>query len=169
MMEVTGELLQMMFLKGGLPGWWLGVDEGRVRGPGVGLTEWDTILQDVGFSGADKYVTDLPHAQKHACSVIVAQTVDERFQLLQDPLSSLDEVPLEQRLLIIGGKTLPVSRMIKSIERLASRFTDKVLLVESVDAILDRHVDTMTSVISLTEMEKPFFSEPMTEERLSKL
>ncbi|KAK0373507.1 hypothetical protein CLIM01_09128 [Colletotrichum limetticola] len=169
MMEVTGEFLQMMFLMGGLPGWWLGVDEGRVRGPGVGLTEWDTILQDVGFSGADKYVTDLPHAQKHACSVIVAQAVDERFQLLQDPLSSLDEVPLEQRLLIIGGKTLPVSRMIKNIERLTSRFTDKVLLVESVDAILDRHVDTMTSVISLTEMEKPLFSEPMTEERLSKL
>nr|ALQ32879.1 putative polyketide synthase [Fusarium miscanthi] len=169
MVEVTGHYLQMMFLMGGLPGWWLGVDEGRTRGPGIGLTEWDEILRDSGFTGADKYVTDLPDSLKHVCSVIVSQAADERVTMLQEPLSFLDEIPLEQRLLIIGGKTLPISRVVKSIQRLASRVADQVTVVDSIDSLSDKHLSAETSVICLTELEKPIFSTPMTSSRLSNL
>ncbi|KAF5603867.1 polyketide synthase [Fusarium pseudocircinatum] len=169
MVEVTGYYLQMMFLMGGLPGWWLGVDEGRSRGPGIGLTEWDEILRDSGFTGADKYVTDLPDSLKHVCSVLVSQAADERVAMLQEPLSFLDEIPLEQRLLIIGGKTLPISRVVKSIQRLASRVADQVTVIDSIDSLSDKHLGSETSVICLTELEKPLFSTPMTSPRLSKL
>ncbi|KAI3576482.1 putative hybrid PKS-NRPS enzyme [Fusarium oxysporum f. sp. albedinis] len=169
MVEVTGYYLQMMFLMGGLPGWWLGVDEGRARGPGIGLTEWDEILRDSGFTGADKYVTDLPDSLKHVCSVLVSQAADERVTMLQEPLSFLDEIPLEQRLLIIGGKTLPISRIVKSIQRLASRVADQVTVVDSIDSLSDKHLSSETSVICLTELEKPIFSTPMTSSRLSNL
>ncbi|PCD25242.1 hypothetical protein AU210_014350 [Fusarium oxysporum f. sp. radicis-cucumerinum] len=169
MVEVTGYYLQMMFLMGGLPGWWLGVDEGRARGPGIGLTEWDEILRDSGFTGADKYVTDLPDSLKHVCSVLVSQAADERVTMLQEPLSFLDEIPLEQRLLIIGGKTLPISRIVKSIQRLASRVADQVTVVDSIDSLSDKHLSSETSVICLTELEKHIFSTPMTSSRLSNL
>nr|ALQ32979.1 putative polyketide synthase [Fusarium sp. NRRL 25184] len=169
MVEVTGYYLQMMFLMGGLPGWWLGVDEGRTRGPGIGLTEWDEILRDSGFTGADKYVTDLPDSLKHVCSVIVSQAADERVTMLQEPLSFLDEIPLEQRLLIIGSKTLPISRVVKSIQRLASRVADQVTVVDTIDSLSEKHLSGETSVICLTELEKPIFSTPMTSSRLSNL
>ncbi|PNP85410.1 hypothetical protein FNYG_01239 [Fusarium nygamai] len=169
MVEVTGYYLQMMFLMGGLPGWWLGVDEGRTRGPGIGLTGWDEILRNSGFTGADKYVTDLPDSLKHVCSVLVSQAADERVTMLQEPLSFLDEIPLEQRLLIIGGKTLPISRVVKSIQRLASRVADQVTVVDSIDSLSDRYLSAETSVICLTELEKPIFSTPMTSSRLRNL
>ncbi|KAF5549422.1 polyketide synthase [Fusarium phyllophilum] len=169
MVEVTGYYLQMMFLMGGLPGWWLGVDEGRTRGPGIGLTEWDEILRDSGFTGADKYVTDLPDSLKHVCSVLVSQAADERVTMLQEPLSFLDEIPLEQRLLIIGGKTLPISRVVKSIQRLASRVADQVTVVDSIDSLSDKHLSSETSVVCLTELERPIFSTPMTSSRLKNL
>ncbi|KAF4439073.1 polyketide synthase [Fusarium acutatum] len=169
MVEVTGYYLQMMFLMGGLPGWWLGLDEGRTRGPGIGLTEWDEILHDSGFTGADKYVTDLPDSLKHVCSVLVSQAADERVTMLQEPLSFLDEIPLEQRLLIIGGKTLPISRVVKSIQRLTSRVADQVTVVDSIESLSYKHLGSETSVICLTELEKPIFSVPMTSSRLSNL
>ncbi|KAF4498128.1 polyketide synthase [Fusarium agapanthi] len=169
MVEVTGYYLQMMFLMGDLPGWWLGVDEGRTRGPGIGLTEWDEILRDSGLTGADKYVTDLPDSPKHVCSVLVSQAADERVTMLQEPLSFLDEIPLEQRLLIIGGKTLPISRVVKSIQRLVSRVADQVTVVDSLDLLSDKHLSDETSVICLTELEKPIFSTPMTSSRLRNL
>ncbi|KAF5591103.1 polyketide synthase [Fusarium pseudoanthophilum] len=169
MVEVTGYYLQMMFLMGGLPGWWLGLDEGRTRGPGIGLTDWDEILRDSGFTGADKYVTDLPDSLKHVCSVLVSQAADERVTMLQEPLSFLDEIPLEQRLLIISGKTLPISRVVKSIQRLTSRVADQVTVVDTIDSLSDKHLGSETSVICLTELEKPIFSTPMTSPRLSNL
>ncbi|CAJ0552622.1 Ff.00g007000.m01.CDS01 [Fusarium sp. VM40] len=169
MVEVTGHYLQMMFLMGGLPGWWLGVDEGRARGPGIGLTEWDEILRDTGFTGADKYVTDLPDSLKHVCSVIVSQATDDRVAMLQEPISFLDEIPLEQRLVIIGGKTLPISRVVKSIQRLASRVADQVMVVDSIDALTEKHFSANTSVICIAELEKPIFATSVTPERLRKL
>lgn len=170
LVEVTGVQLHMMLLMGGLPGWWLGVDEGRTGGPGITLTEWDELLRDTGFTGADKYVTDLPDAASHAASVIITQATDKNFAMLQDPLSFLDELPLLDRVLIIGGKTLSVSRMAKSIEKLVSRFATEVKIADSIDGLdIAKHVGANTSVISLADMEKPFFSEPLTDERLSKL
>nr|WNS47916.1 CapA [Capnodium sp. TTI-000886] len=169
MMEYTGESLEMMLLMGGLPGWWLGVDEGRARGPGISLTEWDKKLRDAGFAGCDKYVTDLPDLSKHSCSVIVSQAIDERTTMLQEPLSFLDEIPLEDRLLIIGGKTLAISRMIKSIEKLASRFTDRIMTANSIDDLQDAHFTATTSVICLADLEHPVFTESVSAERLQHL
>ncbi|CAG7561044.1 unnamed protein product [Fusarium equiseti] len=169
MVEVTGHYLQMMFLMGGLPGWWLGVDEGRARGPGIGLTEWDAVLRSTGFTGADKYVMDMPDSFKHVCSVIVSQATDDRVAMLQEPISFLDEIPLEQRLLIIGGKTLPISRLVKSIRRLASLIADQVMVVESIDALTEKHLCANTSVICITELEKPIFATSLTPDRLRNL
>lgn len=169
MVEVTGEYLQLMLLMGGLPGWWLGVDEGRTRGPGITLTEWDTLLCDTGFSGAEKYVSDLPDKYKHACSLIVSQAVDDDIRMLQDPLAFVDELPLEERLVLVGGKNLKLSRTVKGLEKIASRFATHVLVAASIDSLADIHLVENTSYIVLSDLEKPLFSEPVTKSRLKSL
>ena len=49
--EVTGTMLRETGLMGALEGWWLGVGEGRTRGPGINAREWDNILRQNGFRG----------------------------------------------------------------------------------------------------------------------
>ena len=166
LMEVTGDTMAMPFVMGGLPGWWLGVDQGRRRSPGISPVQWDELLQTTGFSGADKVVHDLPDALKHSCSVIVSQAVDESFNLIRDPLASLDLIPMEKRLLILGGRTLPVMRLVNDIQRQLSSWKDRIAVARSVDDINRRHLGSETSVIFLGDLDKPVFSDPMTAERL---
>ena len=167
LVEVTGDLLRMPFLMGGLPGWWLGTDEGRRLSPGVSPVKWDELLQATGFSGVDNIVHDMPDPIKHSCSVIVSQAVDEKFQLLRDPLSSVETIRRGENLLIIGGKTLPVIRKIREIEKLLFTWKDRITVVSGIDEL--KHLAPRTSVICLTELDKPLFSDLMTPDRIAKL
>lgn len=169
LMEATGDSMAMPFVMGGLPGWWLGVDEGRRRGPGISPVQWDELLQANGFSGVDKVVHDLPDAIKHSCSAIVSQAVDERFNMIRDPIPSLDLIPVEKRLLLIGGRTLPVTRLISDTHKLLSTWKDHITVAKSVDDVDRRRVVPGTSIICLTELDKPLFSDPMTADRLAAL
>ncbi|KAH9844660.1 Hybrid NRPS-PK synthetase [Teratosphaeria destructans] len=169
MMEVTGDTLENLLIMGGLPGWWLGIEEGRTRGPGINLTEWDALLQSTGFTGADKFVMDHPDDQKHACSVIVSQATDSTLSLLLDPMSHLDDMPLEKRLLIVGGSSLQTSRIVRAMEKSVSRFAEKVMVARTIDDLTERQLEEKTSVICLSDLDEPLFSRPVTQDRLSKL
>jgi aspyridone synthetase, hybrid polyketide synthase / nonribosomal peptide synthetase len=169
LMEVTGDTMAMPFVMGGLPGWWLGVDEGRRHGPGVSPVKWDELLQATGFSGVDKVVYDLPDAIKHSCSTIVTQAVNESFNLIRDPIPSLDLIPVEKRLLIVGGRTLPVARLVNDTQRLLSLWKDHITIAKSVDDMDRRCLGPGTSIICLTELDRPMFSDPVTAERLTAL
>ncbi|KAL4986626.1 hypothetical protein BDW68DRAFT_178643 [Aspergillus falconensis] len=68
---------------GTLPGWFLGVDEGRVWAPTLSLDEWDKLLKETGSSGVDTSSTP------SFCSVTISQATDEIFQELREPLSAL--------------------------------------------------------------------------------
>lgn len=169
LVEVTGDLLRMPFLMGGLPGWWLGVDEGRKLGPGISPLEWDDLLQRSGFSGVDNIVHDMPDSIKHSCSVLVSQAIDEKFSLLRDPLSSMDMMPRPGKVLIIGGKTLPIARMIRLIEKQLYAWKDRVTVISCLDDLTQRHLGPQLSVICLTELDKPIFSDHMTASRIALL
>ena len=169
LVEVTGDLLRMPFLMGGLPGWWLGADEGRRLSPGVSPVKWDELLRGTGFSGVDNIVHDMPDSVRHSCSVIVSQAVDEKFNLLRDPLSSIEMIPKEESVLIIGGKTLPVVRKIRDIEKRLYAWKDRITLLSSIDDLKERHLTPKPSIICLTELDKPLFSESMTPVRIATL
>lgn len=169
MMEVTGDLLRIPFLMGALPGWWLGAesgDHGRRLGPGVSPVKWNEILQDTGFSGVDSMMHDMSETTKHSCSMIISQAVDDKFDILRDPLSSIGLMPTAQHLLIIGGKTLPVVKLARDIKRLLPPWKHLITTVDSVDALEGMALSESTSVICLTELDMPLFSEPMTSARL---
>ncbi|KAF2686198.1 hybrid PKS-NRPS [Lentithecium fluviatile CBS 122367] len=169
LMEVTGDTLALPFVMGGLPGWWLGVKEGRVRGPGISPVQWDDLLRRTGFSGVEKLVHDLPDPAKHSCSMIVSQAVDERLEILRDPLSFIDSVALEDRLLILGGTTLAASQLVNGLKKVLARRFEQITVAKTIDLLDDRVLTSQTAVISLTEVDRPLFSDMMTSARLDKL
>ena len=172
LMEVTGDLLRIPFLMGALPGWWLGAesgDHGRRLGPGVSPVKWNEILQETGFSGVDSVIHDMQDIAKHSCSMIISQAVDEKFEMFRDPLSSSSLISTTQRLLIIGGTTLPVAKLSRDIRRLLSSWKHLITTVDSIDALEDIGFFESTSIICLTELDKPLFADPMTSTRLKNL
>lgn len=168
MMEITGlEVLRTQFIMGGLPGWWYGVNDGRVLSPAIPLLEWDSLLQDTGFSGVDHSLCDMVDTEKSSFSLIVSQAVDNTVNMLRNPLSSISLLP-PREVLIIGGSTLPVARLSRNVKKQLSAFK-KVTVASSIDDVQPAHLSPMVSVICLQDLERPVFSQSVTESRLSSL
>ncbi|KAK4242263.1 hypothetical protein C8A03DRAFT_40391 [Achaetomium macrosporum] len=72
--EVTDlESARITFAFGTLPGWWLGGEDGRKWGPLLSVEQWDGLLRECGFSGAELVLGDTEG--KHSFSVIVSEAV----------------------------------------------------------------------------------------------
>ncbi|KAI1387791.1 lovastatin nonaketide synthase [Hypoxylon trugodes] len=166
--EVTGTMLREPGLMGGLEGWWLGTDDGRFPCPGVSAKEWHNVLQETGFSGVDSVMYDMPDTARHNCSVFVTQATDDDFKTLQDPLSSLDLVP-EAPVIIVGGQTLAASKFAGRIERILRRWVSQVIRYTTLDDLNPSEVTPDTCVISLTDLDKAMFSEPIKSTNLENL
>lgn len=138
LLEITeNEQMRFGLLFGGLPGWWLGHDDGRALSPCIGLDEWDKLLRQTGFSGID---TVVPHEEKLPVplSVIVSQAVDAKIEFLRRPLHQQpsDASILIPRLTIVGGggpKSAALATQIQAI--LASRCGDAIKYIDSLQSI----------------------------------
>ncbi|RYP81233.1 hypothetical protein DL769_002063 [Monosporascus sp. CRB-8-3] len=172
MMEITGDLLRLGFIMGSLPGWWLGPqvgDEGRQWAPGISPVQWDDLLQRTGFSGINQIATDNAVPDQHYVSTLVSQAVDDKFDVLRNPLSDLSLITaLPHKLLILGGKTLPVARLARDLKKVLASWGTPMDTVPSLDQ-LALGSDQRVSVISLTELDQPLFAHEMTATRLGKL
>ncbi|EFY88214.1 nonribosomal peptide synthase [Metarhizium acridum CQMa 102] len=117
--ETTGsQSLRATFNFGGLEGWWLAEEEERRFSPLLSPVDWDMRLQDAGFLGADKIIHDIPNEPKQQTSLIVSQAVDAQ----RDPLSTTAALsPVQEPVLLIGGKTLATSKLIKEVQGLLHR------------------------------------------------
>lgn len=163
LLEITSsdDTIRPGFLMGGLPGWWLGRQDGRVHGPTISESQWDSILIENGFSGIDTACRDFEDC--HFNSVMATQAVDDRVSLLRDPLSlssgSLDnessQVPQIQDLVIIGGKSLAVVRLVRSLKKQLRLFAVDIRVVESLEHFADNHVPSGTVALCLTDLDEP--------------
>lgn len=167
LMEITGDSLAATYTMGALPGWWLGVDDGRRFNPGVSVSEWDSLLKSTGFSGVDRVTYDCPDLKKHTFSVIISQAIDEQVSLLREPLSAQISSP-QERLLVIGGVSSQVSKLSRDIRKLLQQWRE-IIVVESFDALDPKTIDQQTFVISLTELDTALFATTMTNDRLQRL
>ncbi|KAA8894529.1 hybrid PKS-NRPS [Sphaerosporella brunnea] len=166
LLEPTGECLRVPFVMCGLPGWWLGGDDDRRLFPGIAPVQWDTLLRETGFSGVDTLLHDTIDSSQHMYSAIASQALDERFTLIRQPLLSPELVPQIEQLLIVGGKTLQVSRLIHTIRGLLpflKHCTVRMDDLESLDAAAGQ-LSSATTVLCLTELDKPAF-ESLTPEK----
>ena len=174
LMEVTGDLLRIGFIMGGLSGWWLGPqigDAGRQYGPGISPVQWEDLLHATHFSGVDFIVHDMPDSNKHTFSMITSQAVDEAVSVLRNPLSHLNTITVPERLFIIGGETLPVAKLLRDVKKILSTLQTTIITASSIDNLQYDDLETAgrSSVISFTELDQPLFAKKMTAARFSKL
>lgn len=125
--ELTStDLLFSGMTVGTLPGWWIGVDTGRLWGPLLTLPQWDETLRKVGFGSIDTVTPDI--SASLPMSVFVAQALDDKITLLREPLTVAKHPPGIQMdaLAIIGGYTEPVNELVSQVfEIVGPRFQHK--------------------------------------------
>ncbi|KAJ5516813.1 polyketide synthase/peptide synthetase [Penicillium freii] len=145
---------------GTLPGWWLGMDDGRVLSPCITAAEWDSLLWQTGFAGIDTLTPDLDPLP-FPCSLIAAQAVDDRVSFLRQPLATPASLlptglPMAE-LVIVGGQSTKASRLVGELRMLLRHYCDKVTWVKDVSKINNNTISSSSVVLSLTDFDGPVF------------
>lgn len=50
---IRNDVMRHGLVMGGLPGWWVGENDGRYGGPSITLDQWHKMLRETGFSGIE--------------------------------------------------------------------------------------------------------------------
>ena len=145
------------FIFGALPGWWLGVDEGRNLSPFVNVPQWDAILKRTGFSGIDT-ISPPKFLDTFGVILFVSQAVDDRINFIREPLSSSISTNLK-KLVIVGGQTKPVDHAVHELENIFRGLAAQVIVYKTLEDVDYSIVDAESTVISLSELDQPVFKD----------
>ncbi|TDZ24970.1 Polyketide synthase-nonribosomal peptide synthetase [Colletotrichum orbiculare MAFF 240422] len=154
LLEITeNEQMRFGLLFGGLPGWWLGAEDGRVLSPCIGLEGWDAVFKQTGFSGVE---TVVPHHDTLPVplSVIVAQAVDGKVEFLKQPLADASSDVVIPRLTIIGGGP-ESSALASEVTTLLGPHYGAISFVESLESLRDGDLGVGGSVLCLADIDGP--------------
>ncbi|KAF4636865.1 hypothetical protein G7Y89_g1216 [Cudoniella acicularis] len=157
MVEVTGETLRPGVIFGGLPGWWLGVDDGRRFKPGISMAAWDSVLRKTGFSGAVSYIHDFQDVSKHTYTLIVSQAVDSTFDLIRQPLLVAVPKAVSHTLLVVGGTTEPIASLREAFKICVQSWVGRIIIVDTIGGINEEILKSAPVVLSMTELDHPLF------------
>ncbi|KAK1975928.1 hypothetical protein LZ30DRAFT_693236 [Colletotrichum cereale] len=161
LLEITSDYTPAQLTMGTLPGWFLGIDDGRVWKPTIGVEQWDDVLKRTGFSGVDTIETSL-------FSVIISQAVNDAVTMMREPLSrtSTANTPLAavDEVLILGVGTMVSGTM----DLLCPRFS-RVINVSGLDDMAANAIKASPSTaVLLVDLDAPSFR-GMGEERFGAL
>ncbi|KAJ5970419.1 polyketide synthase/peptide synthetase [Penicillium vulpinum] len=145
---------------GTLPGWWLGMGDGRILSPCITAAEWDSLLWQTGFAGIDTLTPDLDPLP-FPCSLIVAQAVDDRVSFLRQPLATPAALlpaglPIPE-LIVVGGQSTKASRLVGELRMLLRHYCDKVTWFKDVSNINSNSISPSSVVLSVTDFDGPVF------------
>ncbi|KAK6070456.1 polyketide synthase peptide synthetase [Seiridium cupressi] len=151
---------------GGLPGWWLGADDGRKLSPLLTPGGWHSALRKAGFGGVDA-VTPEVNAVVWPASVMAAQAVDDRVQFLRRPLSSSSSSAIYiENLIILGTGTVETARVAEELTEHLERFCGQVTVLESLPTEAEAlNLSPMSTFINLADVASPIFK-VITEEKM---
>lgn len=170
LLELTDPIhvLRSNTIFGVLPGWWLGVDDGRILAPTVTPAGWHSALRKAGFAGIDT-ITPEVNAVTWPASIIASQAVDERVQFLRRPLSSsLPSIYIES-LVILGNGTLETARVAEELSEYLERFCGEVTILNSLPTEAEAlTLNPMSTFINLVDVDSPIFK-GITEEKMEGL
>jgi NADPH:quinone reductase-like Zn-dependent oxidoreductase/ubiquinone/menaquinone biosynthesis C-methylase UbiE len=65
------------FIFGLLPGWWLGIQDGRRLSPSMSMEAWDVVLKECGFSSSEMVFRDFEQYDAHETGVFITTAVEE--------------------------------------------------------------------------------------------
>ncbi|OPB36124.1 hypothetical protein A0O28_0108990 [Trichoderma guizhouense] len=162
--EVTNDAVLPQFISSHLPGWWLGRDDGRIYCPTTDEERWNKDLLATGFSGVDAAYRDYHDPKRYLASLIVSQAVDERINVLRDPTAWTSAIPPVDDLIIIGGQTSQVEKIVQTARDLLQPIASNVTLISKLEDI--REVPDGATVLVLSELDVPTFQD-ITPERFS--
>ncbi|KAF9632941.1 hypothetical protein BFW01_g3804 [Lasiodiplodia theobromae] len=164
LLEITNNRpLRISFIFSGLPGWWVGEEEGRRLTPLVTRREWDAVLRRAGFAGVD---TTTPSSKNDLIpfSVMAAQAVDSHISLLREPLAHpASAKPVIDNLVIVGGATFATSRLVQAIGNTVAPYCRNITAFDSLEAV--DYVPPKATVLNVSELETAFFN-PFTARKL---
>ena len=162
-------------IMGGLPGWWIGADDGRKYGPTLTAGQWHSALRKAGFSGIDAITPDID-TTPWPMSIMASQAVDDRVDFLRRPLSISNSLSFSsvhpQSVVILGTGTLETARIAEEVAELLGRFCGKINIIDSLPTEAD--VSTLglnplgTTFINLLDIDSPIFKD-MTAEKMDGL
>ncbi|KAJ5692060.1 hybrid PKS-NRPS biosynthetic cluster [Penicillium macrosclerotiorum] len=153
-------------IMGGLPGWWLGVDDGRKLAPTIAPGAWHTALRKAGFAGVDTITPEI-NGLAWPFSIIAAQAVNDQVNFLRRPLASPTPPVYIDELVILGGTSLVTSRISEQVSEQLSRFCGQVTILEDLPTDADR-VSPMSTFINLVDLDYPIFKD-LTAERMDSI
>ncbi|KAL3473253.1 hypothetical protein BJX99DRAFT_261561 [Aspergillus californicus] len=143
--ELTPAAAKMInLIMGPLPGWWLGEADGRAMEPIVSPERWDLELRNAGFDGIECVVYDDPNRRDHLGANMISRPVQPAAGflsvtlLIQECQAGLDSVGLVKQALSDRGYQIQV-------------------------CFLGTELPVYQDVISLVEIEAPFFGEVSSE------
>ncbi|TLS21198.1 uncharacterized protein PpBr36_10632 [Pyricularia pennisetigena] len=141
------------FVFGTLPGWWLGVHEGRTLSPCILPDAWTTALEKTGFGA----VQVLPHVAEFPLPLCVwsCQAVDDRVRLLREPTApDAMGLGIGNTLTIIHGPSSVAESVALNVEAVVSRhYKNGVRHVSSMEEVPRAGLPMLGSVLSLVDLE----------------
>jgi len=168
MLEITNtEAIRIGFSMGGLPGWWLGHQDGRELNPCVPADRWDIELRNAGFSGID---TITPEVDRHAWlfSVIFAQATDERVDFLQSPLANPTAKSQEAHLTILEGSTTATAEIAETLQTILQHWYGRIVRIDAIESFDLKDTPESATILSIMDLDEPLFKN-LTESRLAGL
>ncbi|KAL8801632.1 MAG: hypothetical protein Q9182_004317 [Xanthomendoza sp. 2 TL-2023] len=169
LLEVTNSKhLRHNTIMGALPGWWLGVDEGRTYSPTVSPGEWHSILRKTGFSGIDAITPEIDPLS-WPFSVLTAQAVDDRVQFLRRPLGHDGASIFLENVVVLGTSSLESARIGEELEEQLKRFCSQFTTLHGLPTENEAlSLYPMSTFINLVDIDSPIFR-GMTAEKMEGL
>lgn len=165
--RVTGRVsMSLLCTCGWLPQWWQGYDQDARSWTDMSTVRYDSHLRSKGFSGIDHIFHDSMNSNGDGLSVMVTQAVNDTVMMLREPMNSTGLAPLTETVVFVGGKTLSVARLLQSIRRIVAASGTATTVVEDIDRLEMNGLTKQHSIISLVELDEPFFSRGAFHERL---
>ncbi|KAL8820238.1 MAG: hypothetical protein Q9223_001502 [Gallowayella weberi] len=169
LLEITNSSpLRHNTIMGALPGWWLGVDEGRTYSPIVSAGEWHSVLRKTGFSGIDSITPEIA-ALPWPFSVLSAQAVDDRVQFLRRPLRNHEASIFLESVVVLGAASLESARIGEELEEQLARFCSQFTILNGLPTEDEgQTLNPMSTFINLVDIDFPIFK-GMTAEKMDGL
>jgi acyl transferase domain-containing protein/NADPH:quinone reductase-like Zn-dependent oxidoreductase/SAM-dependent methyltransferase len=138
LMETTQDQVDLQFIFGLLPGWWLSEEPERKTSPSLSVPLWDKVLRGAGFSGIDVELRDDEtdddmYSVSNLLSTVPAQTAKLSSDSIVVVTSSRATPPAgwlqslrESIAEVAGGGTLPAVQPLEAPSVTAETYSNKI-------------------------------------------
>nr|CAG8993141.1 Highly reducing polyketide synthase [Penicillium sclerotiorum] len=119
LMETTQDCLDLQFIFGLLPGWWLSEEPERKSSPSLSIPMWQRVLKGAGFNGIDVELRDYESSEElYSISNMISSVPSRPLKLAEDSV-----------VLVISNKSPPPSKWLESLRNSVASVTGGALPV----------------------------------------